>query len=229
VTLTNGRSFKTWWLTTPVIYSHERNGVESYCYYSNADKGKTQTIAVSGLRSLQIKTSAKWVSRFSKDILIGCESVGLVIVHLRSGQSVSAKKVFLSDYCGRWGRTSTRTRWLNAKETYGGYLAATLDENATEPAKGTEVSGKAIDPLKVKRITLTGEFSKRWPACRQVVIDYRNGKQKKTNLLMTSESFNGQDEVTGYIGRDEDAIGGITEYGVWYVSLNNVKSIEYRH
>jgi hypothetical protein len=61
-----------------------------------------------------------------------------------------------------------------------------------------------------------------------VVVEYRDGKTKKTNLLLTSESYGGLDIATGIIGREWDALGVLTDYGRWYVPLNEIKSIDYR-
>lgn len=82
-----------------------------------------------------------------------------------------------------------------------------------------------LDIKDISEVELTGKYSPQWAGCPQVIIRFRNGSTRKTNLYLTGESHGGSCYPEYGIGRELDSVEFTTDFGWIEVPLRYVKKI----
>jgi len=92
-------------------------------------------------------------------------------VELKNGSSFVTDCGFVIDFCGHSWRSTQHLRLTDTCEV---------------------MKGGSIPLADVAEILFTGAFGADCPQCREIVLKFKNGKEEKALLLLTSESYNGE-------------------------------------
>lgn len=80
-------------------------------------------------------------------------------------------------------------------------------------------------PLKdIAEIIFTGKFDDEHPQCREIILKYKDGKEQKESLFLTSESYSG---VCNHSSRFRyfDKMFALQDYGAVLIPLDKVKKV----
>ena len=150
----------------------------------------------------------------------GDSSQEFVTLVLRDNSLFQINQGRVDDCCGHSGSPSWHGRPLQGAD-----WILHVKDNDSEGEENCRLIKGAL----ISEIEFTGNFSKSWGGCREIILRFCDGSSQKTNLYLTGESYEGVCHASNTSFQAYDSVVGATDYGEVEIQLNNVKKIIFKH